>query len=83
MKITQREANRLRMRVKELESQLELRMRRWNEDMPSYTAIGRETSSSTLHRAIRVARQLNHAVVAVEQSNTEIVYFACDISTKA
>lgn len=81
MKITQREASRLRRRVNELESQLAMLMTSWNQEMPSYTAIGRETSSATLHRAIRVARQLKHAVVAVEQSNTEIVYFACDITT--
>lgn len=78
MKISQQEAHRLRRRVNELESQLALRMTSWNEEMPSYTAIGRETMSATLHRAVRVARQLKHAVVAVEQSNSEIVFFACD-----
>lgn len=79
MRISQREAQRLRRRVAELESQLSMRMTQWGTDMPSWTAIGREEATPVLHQAIRTARQLKHAVVSVESSDNQIVYFACNL----
>lgn len=82
MKISQREAHRLRRRVKELEAMEERRRERWGATFPG-VRLGRLILSNTelfaLGGAIRAARLLRHAVVAtVEEDNKTVNFYACE-----
>lgn len=75
--ISQREALRLKKRVEELESVLELQRRKWCATYPGGTHLG----SVTLERhwlvgRIEGARMLNHAVVVTEDSDGKLNFHA-------
>jgi len=65
MKISQREAKRLRARVRELERQEDLRRRSWVYDWPGGFKIVQYKLDAwhPVPTAIRTARKLQHAVV--------------------
>ena len=76
MKISQREAHRLRQRVRQLERERELIYRRWStDDWPSFKCLGRERATEVLVAKVFTARTLGHPVVCV-QNGTDLVYFA-------
>jgi hypothetical protein len=68
MKISQREARRLRKRVSELEADELSRRRQWATEWPGGTTIASTSWSkdAAVPVAIRTARCLGHAVVALE-----------------
>lgn len=77
MKISQREARRLRKRVDELEQAFESQRRRWSQEFFGGVEIGcimLNDMPKTLS-AIRTARTLRHAVVAVVNNDESDVRF--------
>lgn len=79
MKISQREAHRLKMRVAQLEAEKQTQRRGWNRDWPSSTVIRRITTDDVTYTAVDIARRLSHAVVVVPDTNNQLVFFASDI----
>ena len=81
MKISQREARRLRRRVAELEKQERERRWAWAKEWPTGTDIGRVklSADSKLLGSILTARKLNHAVVAAADSEGEVYFLALSL----
>lgn len=79
MKISQREARKLKRRVRELENVLDEMRKNWREDWPAgrlfHRAIGADKITLT---AIKTARLLRHAVV-VMPSGDDLVYFGMQL----
>ena len=76
MKISQREARRLRKRVDELEQRERERFARWATTYPGGTnfhtfAVDKESAA-----AIRVARTLGHAVVVLIDNSDRLMFYA-------
>ena len=68
MKISQREARKLRKRVVALEHELEVQRRVWSQEYIGGVEIGSivwESRDDPRVTAVRTARKLNHAVVVV------------------
>jgi len=78
MKISQREARRLKKRVEELERIESSNNNRWSQDYVGGVHIGSSdfTSEPGNFSAVKTARALGHAVIAVP-SGTEIKFYAC------
>jgi hypothetical protein len=77
MKISQREARRLRKRVSELESVLANQRRLYAQEWTGGTEIGTATfTEDIVTTAIRTARRLNHAVVVVGNETRTIRFIA-------
>lgn len=74
MKISQREARRLRKRVEELERVLADQRISWARDFPGGTNIGSVDSVSATAGKVGVARKLAHAVVAVNDGDKLMLY---------
>lgn len=81
MKISQREARRLRKRVYELEAQEETRRRYWGMQYPGGSNIASITLGNSHEAvvAVRTARRLAHAVVAVDRGD-EILFAALPLA---
>jgi len=80
MKFSQREARRLWKRVAELEKAEQARLRRWATDWPGGTEIARcEFSNSDAAVAIRTARRLKHAVVALADDDDTLRFVALSL----
>lgn len=77
MKISQREARRLRKRVDELEKVLEDQRDRWSRTYFGGTEIARVSLKDVVQplTAIRTARVLRHSVVAVVNNDDHDVRF--------
>jgi hypothetical protein len=75
MKISQREAQRLRKRVTELESERNAQHRAWSSDFPGGTAIDTITVSDTEWWIVKTARRLGHAVVVTTGDNPKLCLF--------
>lgn len=83
MKISQREASRLRRRVEELERRELHRRRAWSQDFFGGVEISRISyteSSDALPLALRVARKLSHAVVAVGDDSGTVRFIALPLA---
>lgn len=82
MKISQREAQRLRKRVDELEKQIVDQNRSWSAAWPGGTHIRTMDASmhSELRAAIKTARMLKHAVVCTVDGQT-IMFYGCPMAT--
>ncbi len=65
MKISQREARRLRKRVNELEYAETKRRQSWSQEWPGGIHIASTSPSADVLAATRTARRLGHAVVVV------------------
>lgn len=77
LKISQREARRLRGRVQELETVLEQQRRAWRKDWPGGTNFATSTGGDVLMAKLRTARLLGHAIVAIpNDDNSDIRYYA-------
>lgn len=76
LKISQREARRLRGRVQELETVLEQQRRVWARDWPGGIHVWTEKDQNAETMAtFRTARKLGHAVVAVADHDTAVIRF--------
>lgn len=77
MKISQSEARRLKHRVAELENLLRDQRMNWARDFPGGIHIASETNMThDTTAAIKTARKLGHAVVAVQQNAIEVAFYA-------
>lgn len=74
MKISQREARRLKKRVEQLENELNGQRNAWARDYPGGTNIGRVDGVFLMAGKVGVARQLAHAVVAVNDGENLLLY---------
>jgi hypothetical protein len=74
VKISQREACRLRKRVRELEAIQEGQRRQWRTEWPSGTVLERITPEAKTVAIVDTARRLGHPVVVVPDGN-QIVFF--------
>ncbi len=77
MKISQREARRLKKRVDELETVLNEQRRSWVSDWPGgvhIASVSWAAPDATCAR-IKVARQLGHAVVATDADDGKRIEF--------
>lgn len=74
-KISQREARRLRKRVKELEEAEAKRQRRYAQDWPGGVNVATADLPTDAAVAIRTARRLRHAVVAIADDSGNSVRF--------
>ncbi len=77
-RISQREAIRLRKRVEALEAAEAIRAISWKSDWPGGIEVTRTawpSKDDTIPTAIRVARRLGHAVVAIGENQTGEVRF--------
>ena len=72
---SQREANRLAKRVRQLEDILSQQRKRWSSDWPSSVVIERVKLLEKSVAIISTARALGHAVIAVVQDDS-IAFFA-------
>ncbi len=78
-RISQNEARRLRKRVEELESRERKRRATWSQDWFGGVEIARTTwdsATASIPTAIRTARKLNHAVVAVGDDGGTVRFIA-------
>lgn len=85
MRISQREARRLRKRVAELEG-LEYRRRRaWASEWPHGTEIAavKLVEYASVPVSIRVARRLNHAVVCTVSDDGTVRFIALPLAEKS
>ncbi len=76
MKISQREARRLRKRLTEIENELECQRRAWSQEYIGGVQIGRASMPDDVAASIRTARKLGHAVVVVGDDSTTIRFQA-------
>jgi hypothetical protein len=77
MKISQREARRLRKLVNELESTELGRRRSWSQDWgPGWVQIESTTLTAVEFAAVKTARKLGHAVIVVPKDGTDVSFFA-------
>lgn len=76
MKISQREARRLKKRVLELESREESRRSRWAASYPGGTNFHQFKVDKESAAAIRVASVLQHAVVARIDGSDNLLFYA-------
>jgi hypothetical protein len=76
MKISQREARRLRKRVQELEDWERQRMNPWHTGWPRGVDVGSVTVDSATYAALHTARKLRHAVVVVTDELNTLKFYA-------
>lgn len=78
MKISQREARRLKKRVQELEKEINAQRASWSSDWPGgvHIATAEADMLATICARLETARRLGHAVVATEASKTRIEFRA-------
>ena len=77
MKISQREANRLRKRVEELERERRRLMNAWAGDWaPWWTHVGDISLSGIESAKIVTARRLGHSLVCVPKSDGNMAVYA-------
>lgn len=76
MKISQREARRLRKRVQELEEQDIKRGNAWVREFPGGVNIDTLTVSETEWHIVHTARLLSHACVLVDGDNSKLRVYA-------
>lgn len=75
--ISQREAHALAKRVEELEAERNAQRNRWARDYPGGTHIGGITRERDwLSGRIEAARMLGHAIVATEDNDGTIKFYA-------
>lgn len=77
MKISQREARRLRKRVETLEGILKGQRNAFLREFPTGLALGKfEMTRDWLSGRIEAARRLGHAVVVTEEGNGHLNFYA-------
>jgi hypothetical protein len=83
--ISQREARQLRKRVQELEAREDARRRRWSQEWFGGVNICSATweKNDVIPTAIRTARLLGHAVVALGDDGGQIRFMALPLAQEA
>lgn len=76
MKISQREAHRMRKELGALYERDAARERHWSSDWPGGIHIATSRPDSEVQAAITTARKLGHAVIAVIRNDGECLYYA-------
>lgn len=76
MKISQREARRLRKRVADLERADSARRERWTQNYPGGTNIDTLTVSEVEWFIVRTARMLGHACVVIPGNMPQLLVYA-------
>ncbi len=78
MKISQREARRLKKRVEKLEEMERDRRKAWVSDWPGGQELCncKFDPSGIVPNSIRVARRLGHAVIALQDGDGTVRFFA-------
>ena len=74
MKISQREAHRLRKRVLELESSNQSRIERWATEYPDSTIVHRLNVDNVTKAVVNTARALRHSVVVTMKDDSLIFW---------
>lgn len=82
MRISQREARRLRKRVAELESGIEKQRRVWGQEYIGGVQIASSkwAEDSPVPAQVKVARKLGHAVVVSGDDNQTLYFHALPLS---
>lgn len=80
MRISQREARRLRKRLGELERAELQRRNAWANGWPGGVHLGATLPSDELRGAIKTARKLRHAVVATVTDNGMVQFYALPLA---
>jgi hypothetical protein len=75
MKISQREARRLRRRVADLESRDNDRARLWNNQYPGGVCVEEIDCEAVTMAKLRTARKLGHYLIAIPAMNNDNVWF--------
>lgn len=78
MKISQREARRLRKRVAELEEADRVRRSAWHSDWPGGVHLTGFVAHSDIVAQVKTARKLGHAVV-VTNTGDNLQLYACKL----
>lgn len=84
MKISQREAKRLRARVLDLESAAAKRLNAWSHEWPGGVNVDTVSVKPTEFHIASTARKLGHAVVVVPRlsgNDYQFLVYACPLST--
>lgn len=76
MKISQREARRLKKRVEELERREGTRQSRWTTDYPGGTNFHTFRVDDTSAASIRTAAVLGHAIVVRISNSNNLLFYA-------
>lgn len=76
MKISQREARRMKKRLVELEQMEDRRRQSWRSDYPGGVNLVNIVAQSDVHAMIRTARKLGHAVVVTHNGTSELQFYA-------
>jgi hypothetical protein len=76
MKISQREARRMRKELKALHERDAARERSWSSDYPGGIHIATSSPNADVVAIIKTARKLGHAVVAMADDLGKILYYA-------
>ena len=75
-RITQADARRYKQRVDELEAILTKQYSTWSHDWPGGVHIATALNVSTdVHSSIKTARRLYHAVVAIQTSDNQVLFY--------
>jgi hypothetical protein len=84
MKISQREARRLRKENAQLKFEMDAQLSKWSSRWPSSTSIGsiQLADDSKMYGRIEASRMLNHAVVLIAEGNGRVACFACELPRK-
>lgn len=80
MKISQREARRLKKRVAELEKMDEGRRKSWQSDYPGGVFLTGITVQPSVHAMAHTARKLGHAVVVTTNGENVVQFYALKLS---
>ena len=81
MKISQREARRLRKRVEELEQLEDSRLKAWKSEYPGGVFLTGISVQPAVHAMAKTARKLGHAVVVTTNGDTELHFYALKQAT--
>lgn len=80
MKISQREARRVRKRVRELEEMENKRRMTWKSDYPGGVFLVGINVQSNVHAMAKTARKLGHAVVVTTNGENELQLYALPLA---
>lgn len=83
MKISQREARRLKKRVDELEDLENKRRSRWHLDYPGGVNLVNIAVTAEVHAALKTARKLAHAVVVTTNGENTVQFYALPLGTRS
>lgn len=81
MKISQREARRLKKRVEVLEKMDSDRRKAWSSDYPGGVFLVGISTQPAVHAMAKTARKLGHAVVVTTNGDTELQFYALKQAT--